>query len=351
MKKIIILLLTIFLITGCYDYNELEELQIVSTIFVDFKDEEYIVNYEILNTNKEREKPTYFLTGNGKTFENALEDILKKTTYEPYLSHMQAVVLSDELAKSNLKYLYDYFARYPDIKKDFYVVTCSDINSLLNYESDNKMSIGETLKNLIEYNQKKDGRYIALSFREVFNNFLKNNNYFLGSIELKNNNIVLDKDYLIYDNKLNLEIDKNAILLANLLINNKPSFIYSIKSTYEIYESEIKTEVKKDKVVITFNGTARILNINDEDALSVKDIQKLNNNLVNSIKQYFTNCIEYSKNINYDIYNFNYLYYLHYPKNVNDETWKNLNYEVKVNININEKGLLLESIGDGTNEK
>ena len=35
------------MITGCYDYEELNDRAIVSGISIDFEDDTYIVNYEI----------------------------------------------------------------------------------------------------------------------------------------------------------------------------------------------------------------------------------------------------------------------------------------------------------------
>ena len=51
--------------------------------------------------------------------------------------------------------------------------------------------------------------------------------------------------------------------------------------------------------------------------------------------------IEYSKNMDSDIYNFNYYYYLKHPKLVTPNTFKRIDYEIIVKTKINEKGLLI----------
>ena len=55
MKKLLILLIIPFILSGCYDYNELNDLAIISGIGIDYENEEYIVTYEILSTKKEGE--------------------------------------------------------------------------------------------------------------------------------------------------------------------------------------------------------------------------------------------------------------------------------------------------------
>ena len=48
---------------------------------------------------------------------------------------------------------------------------------------------------------------------------------------------------------------------------------------------------------------------------------------------------------------FDYMYYRYYPKYAVSNKWKELNYNISVDIAINEKGLILDSLGDEHNEK
>ena len=61
MKKIIILLSLIFILTGCYDNIELDDLAIVSGVGIDYKDEKFYLTYEILSDTK-TEKNTSLLS-------------------------------------------------------------------------------------------------------------------------------------------------------------------------------------------------------------------------------------------------------------------------------------------------
>lgn len=345
MKKII-LLVCVLLMTGCYNYNELDELKIVSSIFVDYKDDEYKVTVEVLNTSKEKENASYFIEGSGQTFEESLNDIYTKSTYTPYYSQMEAAVFSMSIAEDKIEYLYDYFTRDPRIRKDFYVFITEDIESLLEFKSNEQLSIGETLKKNMKENQKKNAKYRTSNFREMLNNYLNDTNYFLGSIKLDEENLVLEDTYLIHKSKLNQKIDEKAVLLINLLEQTESEFQIYDEETYEVFQYLLDKNIEKEKVTLDFKGTVRLLNMGSKVSSSVKDIENIEKQLDSTFKEYFEDCIEYAKNIGYDIYNFNYYYYLHFPKLVEEDTWKNLDYEVETRIKINEKGLILDSLGD-----
>ena len=71
MKKIIILIISIFCLTGCANYHELNELGIVSSILIDYKDNLFYTTVEIID---EENFKTY--TGTGSTLTNAFNNAL-----------------------------------------------------------------------------------------------------------------------------------------------------------------------------------------------------------------------------------------------------------------------------------
>ena len=73
MKKIIIILF-IFLLCGCSDYSELNKLAIVSSKKKKKKNDNYLVNIEVLNTKKNGNKNLTY-SGTGKTINLAINNI------------------------------------------------------------------------------------------------------------------------------------------------------------------------------------------------------------------------------------------------------------------------------------
>ena len=51
MKKIILILFCLFMVTGCFDYRELNDINIINSIGVDYIDDEYVVYFETIKNN------------------------------------------------------------------------------------------------------------------------------------------------------------------------------------------------------------------------------------------------------------------------------------------------------------
>ena len=345
MKKIILILL-LLLLSGCYDYNELNELGIVSTMFIDYKDEEFVTTLEILNTNESSKEVSYMFNGSGSTIESSINNCFSNAFLIPYYSHMYTVIISEDIAKDKLESLYDYFTRDVDYRKDFYILISDDINGIIKYEPKNKLSIGENIKKIIENSENKNAKYIVNNYREILDNYLNNNNYVLGSIQIDDDNLTLKDNYLISNNKLELKLDEKAILFMNVLNNYSSSFQIDSQDSFDTYEYKIDAKVHKNKIEISLTGNARILNLNSENTKTDVNISNIEKELETYVKDYFCKCLEYAKNLNKDIYNFNFLYYKYYPNSVNENTWKTIDYDIKVDLKINEKGLIFDSVGE-----
>ena len=70
MKKIIFILLIPLFLGGCYDYQELNDLAIISGIAIDYEDD-YEVTFEVLECQKENDEKTSYVKATGKTISEA----------------------------------------------------------------------------------------------------------------------------------------------------------------------------------------------------------------------------------------------------------------------------------------
>lgn len=115
MKNKIIILMLIFLLTGCYGYQELNEKAIVRGISIDFEKNQYVVNYMVSNANvsngknSETNPQTALLEGKGDTISEAIAEINLLSPKKTYIGHMLILVISDELAKNGVATPTDYF--------------------------------------------------------------------------------------------------------------------------------------------------------------------------------------------------------------------------------------------------
>lgn len=343
MKKIV-LILSIFLLTGCYDYVELNDLRIVSTMFVDYEDEKYTVNLEILNPSDKATEGSYFVNGSGKTFEEAVNNVYDNANFTPYFSHMNILVLSENLSVEGIKPLYDYLMRNIEIRKDFYFYITNDKEELLSYKTEPGESIGDEVKKMTEKNIEKNGLYRTSQFRDVIYNYLRKKPFLIGGLKIEDEKLFLEKNYVFEDNILKSSVPEEVALFVNIMEGTNKDFEISDHNTYEIHEYKLDQEVAKDKITLKFKGLARLLSIQKDENLSTKNVSDLEKEIKKEVEKLFNDVIEYSRKQNIDIFGFNHLYYLNYPKETDKSIWKNLKYEVDVDITIGEKGMIMDSL-------
>lgn len=348
MKKLLIIVL-VLLCTGCYDYNELNDLEIVSSLVVDCDGEKIIANIEVLDTSESASKGSYFLSGEGYSLEEAMNNIYYNSASTPFFSHMKTLIFSEEVASKGIDKFLDFLLRDTQFRKDFFVFVSDDIEDILKYETEPKESIGELARMSAKKNHESNGRYKTSTLRDIVFNYLRDNYYMIGNVEIDDEKIILENTYLFVDNKMSFTVDKNAVLLENLLTKNNNKFQTYGDYTYEIHEYSFDKEIRQDKIVLSLKGHARLLDTLENNSLDDEALQKLEDDLNRNLEKSGAEIIEYAKRLDHDMFNFNYYYYLHYPNEVDKDTWKNIDIEFKSNLDISEKGLLLNSLGGSKN--
>lgn len=131
--KVLIVLISLFSLSGCFNYKEINEYAIVSGISIDINEDDpskYDVGIQIMNAKKEEESENSLITiykTEGNTIYEAFERIMLDSPKELYLGHNEVVVISEELLKSKdpLNYL-DYFLRDSEVEKDSLVMVSKD---------------------------------------------------------------------------------------------------------------------------------------------------------------------------------------------------------------------------------
>ena len=141
MKKIIIMLISIFLLSGCADYVEINDLAIISGIAIDYENDLYKLTAQLIENDKESK--VIVLTTASSSIDEAMSEISKLSNKELFISHLKVLILSDRLIKEN-KDFYDYFLRSSKSKMNFYTYIASkdEISSIFKiYSNKNSSSI------------------------------------------------------------------------------------------------------------------------------------------------------------------------------------------------------------------
>lgn len=125
MKKILIIILTLLLCTGCFDYKEINDLAIINAIGVDYENDEYVITLEILNDqiDKDSSKITsYTKVGHGKNLTSAIENAADKLSKQLIFNHIKLMILSKSIIEEKFENIIDLFLRNTYFRENFYVV-------------------------------------------------------------------------------------------------------------------------------------------------------------------------------------------------------------------------------------
>ena len=137
MKKIIILSIILLpLLTGCYNYRELNNLSIVTAISIEKNNDLYKVTVQVVNPRKDTDtskgnQPS-FITYNktSKSIQQALREMIKDSPNKIYASHIQLIIIDEDLAKDGISPILDFLIRDPEFRDEFYVLIAQDKNIL-----------------------------------------------------------------------------------------------------------------------------------------------------------------------------------------------------------------------------
>ena len=115
MKKLILLFTCILFISGCYDYKELKDIDIITGVGVDYEDGKYKVTLEVLKAtakdNKE-EQNTILIDASDEVFSKAFESTYTKFDKQPYFSQLKLLLISEDVAKDpGIQELTDFILR------------------------------------------------------------------------------------------------------------------------------------------------------------------------------------------------------------------------------------------------
>ncbi|MCZ0702070.1 spore germination protein KC [Natronobacillus azotifigens] len=135
-KYILIITIIVLPLTGCWSATELTDIIIATAIGVDKSEDGYRLSVQIINPgeiagsaeNTTRTATTTY-TAEGKTIFEALR---RMTTIAPrriFLSHVQVVVISEEVAKEGIGKVLDFLVRDHEFRADFILLIARDYSA------------------------------------------------------------------------------------------------------------------------------------------------------------------------------------------------------------------------------
>lgn len=352
MKKVLIVIVFVFLLTGCYDNVELNDMDIITGIGIDYVEDNFEVIYEILNNNASSESEvltSYTLKGTGKTISEAFIDVGYKTDRKPYLAHLKTVIISESIIDGKLNEIVDYLIRN-DFRESFYFLIAKDTTpeNLLKSTSKDIPVASMYIANLIENEKYNNNLAIKETYEKIYAKLIgKNYDIIMNSITLENEKISLGNSVIFkgYDAKDTLSKLNSG--LYNLVTENVNAMLFSKEYAkgnvnISILNSKSEIEVKKDKIIVNAKLEGSILENNANLNLKKETTYKeLNQDFSTLIENNLKNFIEVLQKNKTDILGLSEIYYQSTRKN-NNNLWQTSAIEVNVDLKINTKGYIFE---------
>lgn len=377
MKKLLILIL-LFLLVGCYNYQELNNYAIVTGIAIDLKDNKYEVSILVANGIKKGENTAQvsISSGVGDTIYSAIKDIGLSTPKEIYLSHLSVLVINEEVAKKGLKDSLDFLLREPQSHQNFYMViaknckakdTLSTLTPQSDYPSQNiasNLKVTEKLQAKVtdsKFNTfitkllEKGINPITNSITIIDNNKDSNNENENKSIE--SSYIKIDDIALFKKDKLIGYANKEESIGINMLLNNISTLFFEVKcGNNKVVVSgtdyDINYNVNKNKIDINIEASGKInevaCNIDLENPNIIKEYEK---KAESKLYEIANSGLNKAKELNTDIFGFGNKIYKKSPQyfsSINDwdSVFSTLNVNIKIKYKITNKGSLEQTIGE-----
>ena len=385
MKKMIFIIPIIFLLTGCYNYREINELAIVSGVSISKVGDEIELTTEVINPKKEQdassgEEPEFIIyTSLAKSVQEAIRKMIKESPRKMYGAHIEILVIDEGIAREYLMDILDFFARDPEIRSEFKVLVGKSDDVLKITTPLEKIS-SENIQNSLENNNKYLGFANVVTYHELISNVLNPNiELVLPVLSMKGNvnsgedkeNItdtlvnatpIIDGMAIFQNNKLKGYLNEEEALTYNILRNSAKNFFVRTSghdNEYIVHEiirlsSKMEFDRNKNEMKITLTGKSAISEVNEKiDLENLEEVSKLEKKLNQELKKIVERSIlSIQKEYNSDIFGFGDVIYKSYPKyfqKIKDEFKKdgfqNLKVNVSVKIKGQEKGNLNRGVG------
>ena len=380
MKKFVLIIITLFILlisSGCYNYKEINDMAIVSSIGIDKdnKNDKYIVSAQIMNSKESEDSEDSQITvytKEGDTVHEALRNITLKSPRKLYGNHLSKIVLSEEVATEGSDNILDIFNRITEVRNEFIITIVKEdkASDVLKVLTTTESIPAEYVKLSLKIADKTSGLTYATKLDEFISLYLKKGidpvvpvlkidkkekkGTTINNITTTNpiSKIVIEDLAVTNKGKLETYLKNEEVIGYNFLRNQIQKMIIPVKCDDEnnyasilILKNKTKSNtVKKDnEYIINFNinSEAIITEYNcKKDLTDEKVIKELEKDTEKKIKRYIKKSLNKQKETKGKFLGLERIIYLDYPK------YKNEDYSVKYNAKVNlvRKGEIRNSV-------
>lgn len=303
MKKILIILVVLFL-TGCNSYNDINNIAVVSSIGIDIQNDNYKVYVKVLSSNQESKSELY--ESICSNLDECFDDINNKLMKRLYLTHLDLLILSNNLVKENYDHVFDFFLNQKSSRNAFSTIIIKDMDKKI-FEYDTK-----DINNMLDLSINTTGLSKIITLDSIIKDMLNYRLSYIPFLEI-NDHLEIKGYKTIYDeNKILSSKESISINFIKNNINNISLIIEENNYNLESCNSLINS--KDDKLNINISCKYK--------GEEIKDTQIIKEFIYNSINNFIKD--------NSD----NYLKYIYYKFSGNKKDI--LDYDINIDIKYTE---------------
>lgn len=383
MKRIKFLILLLPLLSGCYNYRELNELGITTAVSIDYKDNNFYVIAEVINPIKQQDasssnnSPFVNYNSSSSSLQDAFRKVVLESPRQLYAAQLEIIVLSEEVVNNHLEEVLEYFARDPEARTEIKIIVAKteDSTKAITLQTLLTSLSSSNIINSLDLQSKVLGMAYPVTLNELLNMYIDPylevvlpsmslyGNYEIGD-EKENITtsspkaiVKIDGSTITKDNKILGYLDLEESKILNLINGKLKETIIKMNyyDGYIIFEpNRIKVsrelDIKNNIIKINISGYSKTKeiqsNINLKDPKEVKKLNKaLNMELEKKITDTFNSIRE---KYGTDVFGFqelyyrtNYKYFKENCTNWYEDIYPKIKLEVKANVRLYEKGSTL----------
>ncbi|MFL0582203.1 Ger(x)C family spore germination protein [Solibacillus silvestris] len=359
-KKLILLFACIIVLVGCAEQKILERISLTTLVGFDLADEDKLAATAVIRQiNPDLESKIELQSATALTSRGARSKIDLKTSKTIGSGQLRVVLYGEELAKVGLNENIHILKMNSEISNATYIASVEgDLNELLEYKYENISDLGQHIYQLIKYNV--DKQYIISSTLHEINrdklSFI--DSYSMPILEREENNIKISGIAFFNEGKIvgKLPAEEAIYILMvkgkthngtlemeipiTTLEESPPDSSEGLPIAIDSINSKRKIKLV-DSAVPEFNLTikieCRLLEVDSDVSMDNPSIiHKLEKEINKKIESEINQIIDYSHEINTDIFQFG-EYYKAQNRNadIDKKKWDEMFSEMKVNVTVN----------------
>lgn len=383
MKRIKFLILLLPLLSGCYNYRELNELGITTAVSIDYKDNNFYVIAEVINPIKQQDasssnnSPFINYNSSSSSLQDAFRKVVLESPRQLYAAQLEIIVLSEEVVNNHLEEVLEYFARDPESRTEIKIIVAKTEDSTKAITLQTlltSLSSSNIIKSL-DLQSKVLGMSYPVTLNELLNMYIDPylevvlpsmtlyGNYEIGD-EKENITtsspkaiVKIDGSTITKDNKILGYLDLEESKILNLINGKLKETIIKMNyyDGYIIFEpNRIKVsrelDIKNNIIKINISGYSKTKEIQSNiDLKDPKEVEKLNKALNMELEKKITDTFNsIREKYDTDVFGFqelyyrtNYKYFKENCTNWYEDIYPKIKLEVKANVRLYEKGSTL----------